>query len=475
MQDSTSSEASLVAEIVALTQINGGVLPQDEPALWAELAIWRNLTPNPDPIPNAKNVLASLDEPWDEDYVDEDGTPSRLAVEALHAAIRKGAGKDLTPGAPEEVEEEEEDDEIAGDGEDISATPTNWSIPTVVDHIRAKRLNLNPDWQRSFVWKPRKQKALIESVLLGLPIPSLLIHRDRETGKMSVIDGRQRLETISRFMHPKEPKGERRLRFRTFGAKQEGWKPGQPLNLAANKYYEDLPEKFRTQFDTQALQVAVLSVSLAHLYQIFKRYNTGSVALNAAEIRNAVFQTSPLHEMMFRLGGEHRDPSKYLGQDEQRTGEDLRYIMQNKQSRYGAYDFIGRFYAFKHEVTGSVAKAIFSFMNKEHKADAQRVETLRQDFIQSFAAVCDWYEHPLTEPKADGAFHAFLATIQMVSTSNGLALIAQGIGNQQTAKVFVRANWKEFAAKVTSEKQNSTNFWKFQKEWVEKVAKAIGA
>jgi hypothetical protein len=330
--------------------------------------------------------------------------------------------------------------------------------------------------QRSFVWKPRKQKALIESILLGLPIPSFLLYKDRESGQMSVIDGRQRLETVYRFTHPKEVRGEPRLRFRTCSASQEGWRPGQFLNPAAGKFYHDLPNKFKTQFDTQNLQVAILDVPLAHLYQIFKRYNTGSVALNAAEIRNAVFQNSGLHEMMFRLGGEHRDPAKYADVEERRVAEDLRSIMKNKQSRYGAYDFVGRILAFAHETTGSVAKATFSFMSREHRADAERIESFRRKFLDAFTATADWYEHPLTEPRASGAFHAFLATIQMVSTIECLNEIRAGGLTEEAVRNYIRANWRQFAeTEVLSQKQNSTNFWAMQRDWTKRLKESATA
>lgn len=458
----------LAAEIVAATQICQGVIPQTAAELWAELATLRNIAPVKDSVANAKSVLESFGEPWDDDYVDEDGAPSLAALEAAHALVQK-AYKNGEDNKALSEEEDDEDDEIAAEERDISAETSLWNILTMVNHIREGRMNLNPEWQRSFVWKPRKQKALIESLLLGLPIPSFLIYKDRANGKMSVIDGRQRLETISRFTAPREKKGEERRRFRTFGPTQEGWKPNQLLNPAAGKYYENLPDKFRTQFDTRNLQVAVLDVPLAHLYQIFKRYNTGSVALNAAEIRNAVFQTSELHNMMFRLGGEHRDLNKYKDAEEREVGEDLRGIMKNKQARYGAYDFIGRFLAFRYETTGSVAKAIFNFMSREHRAAAQRVEKFRNDFVSAFRATTSWYEYPLTEPRAEGQFHAFFATIQMTSTHQMLDLIATGGTTEEAVRFYISKEWRRFANEVIQDKQNSTNFWKYQKRWFEEL------
>jgi hypothetical protein len=470
--DETQSMANaLMAEIVDFTGICNSTVPASEASFWSELAIFLSITPVDNPSRNARAILEHLGQPWDEDFIEADGEmPTYGALEAVHQAITQQRVRDPALIADSSSEPEEEEDDTGFDElGDVNVSDSGWSLSTVVDWIRQGRLILNPEWQRSFVWKPRKQQALIESILYGLPVPSFLIYKD-STGKFFVIDGRQRLETINRFTSPPEAAGERRLRFKTFNARQEGWRPGEHLNRAANKYYQNLPDDFKAKFDTQTLRVAILDVSLDQLYQIFKRYNTGSVALNAAEIRNAVYQSSPLHELMFRLAGEHRDTSRYLDSHEERVAEDLRQIMRGKALRYGAYDFLGRFFAFKHEDTGSVAKATNSFMHKYANANAETLEKYRQDFIAAFNATVSWYENPLIEPKINGQFHAWLATIQMVASDHCLQLIKSGVTDEPSVAQFIQQNWQAFATdKVLVEKQNSTNFWKLQKLWISEI------
>ncbi len=472
--ESQPQYAGLIAEIVDTTQICSGLLPDTMETFWKELSIWRNIPPDPIALNNVRRILESFGEPWDDDYGQEDGSPSLAALEAVHSAVMRAKGMEATAAETGEDADSEEDEEFAPEERDIAASTDTWNIQTVISMVRDGRIILNPEWQRSFVWKPRKQKALIESLLLGLPIPSFLLYKNRTEGKLYVIDGRQRLETISRFTQPREKKGEPKIRFRTPSSSQEGWKPGQLLNPAAKKFYQDLPEFFKTQFDTRSVQVAILDVSLEHLYQIFKRYNTGSVALNAAEIRNAVFQRSKLHEMMFRLGGEHRDSAGYLDRQEQQVGEDLRGIMKNKKERYGAYDFIGRFFAFNHEATGSVAKATFNFMNRESGSSNARIEQLRKEFIDAFLSTTRWYEYPLTEPKPRGLFHAFLATLQMVSSSRMNGLIRDGQTTDARVSESIQSEWRAFAAKVQEDKQNSTNFWLYQESWINRLKSSVG-
>lgn len=476
IDETTSLREAMIAEIVALTEICNGGIPNNEQTLWSELAIWANCQPNEVAIENARVVFEFLGESWSDDYVEADNiTPTLGALEVVHDGVNRRQLVGQASPNDEAIDPDDEDDVGLSSSSSLNVDTRSMSVTTVIEMIRSERLVLNPEWQRSFVWKPRKQQALIESMLYRLPIPSFLMYKNG-TGKMFVIDGRQRLETISRFMGPVEERGARKLRFKTFSSKQEGWKPGEYLHPAASKYYQDLPEALKLDFDITPLQIAILDVELSQLYQIFKRYNTGSVSLNASEIRNAVYQSTALHKLMFRLGGENRNPAAYLDSEEKQVSEDLRQLMRNKSQRYGAYDFIGRFLAFTNETSGSVSKAINTFMDRHSNASTQQLEVFRQQFIAAVKATTRWYEYPLIEPKDGGQFHAWLATIQMVSSNHCLKLIASGAINDEQIGRFVADNWIPFAEnKVLVEKQNSTNFWKLQRAWIENIDTHVGA
>ena len=107
---------TLAAEIVALTQICQGVIPADSAALWVELATLRNIAPSSDALANARNVLESFGEPWDDDYEDDDGKPSLAALEAVHALVQKTYGDGSSDVEPAEDDDE---DEIAAQEKDI--------------------------------------------------------------------------------------------------------------------------------------------------------------------------------------------------------------------------------------------------------------------------------------------------------------------------------------------------------------------
>jgi hypothetical protein len=467
-----------IQEIVSVGGINGGVPPKTVDEFWYQVAVGMQVgIPEHGVLNMARQVFRKLEEEWDDDYVAEDGTsPSLEAYETLYEALKesKESGElQATDVAATDVDEsEDEDDSIGAVGRefDSRAETTQTNIETTLNNIRKESLVLNPDWQRSFVWKLKKQRRLIESIMLGLPIPSLLLFRDSVSGREFVIDGRQRLETISRFASPKPKRGEERKRFKTFPATTEGWREDEKLYPAAGKYYDDLPQEFKTKFD-KAIMVLHTFIDLPRhkLYQIFKRYNTGAEHLKAAEIRNAVYQDSPIHVMIYRLAGEHRSDDAFASPEEARCASRLRSIMRNKVARYGAYDFIGRYFAFSRMSTGSVANATIDFMEK-HKDD--NANGLRDEFIRVFDTTCTWYEHALATPEDGGKFHAFLATLQMVSTRHMLHYhVDKGGVSGESVLQYIALNWEPLALETLGQKQNSTAFWSRQKEWVDRLEK----
>lgn len=456
------SKQELIAGVIEELQLGLGSDPITEERFWLELATALNLaSKSKDMSRVAQAVLNELDVEWDDDFIGEDGDFSLGLYETLDDAVKRFVVARET-GDP--VEEDEDDESLTG-YRDERVAPVTYGLETVHQWIRDGVLELSPEWQRDFVWKSKKMKRFVESILLGLPIPSFLIFEDSKSGKKYIIDGRQRLETIARFKAPKEPKGSARLRFRTFSKGEPGWGPGEQLGDAAGKYYEQLDQRFKTRFDSAHLVMAEFrDISLASLYQVFKRYNTGAVALNAAEIRNAVYQASPLHQMMFRLSGEQR-PRVHVDDEEQRVADDLRETMQRKVQRYGAYDFIGRYFAFAYRERGSVAKATLEFMDLFEGATSAQIEALRGEFIRVFRSAMIWYPQFLTDTDGE-RFHAFLGTLQLVGTKKMLQHVDAGRTSEDAVSAAIARNWVDFANNRLARKQNSTLFWGSQKSWI---------
>jgi hypothetical protein len=453
--------------ILSLLDISDHSLAETEEAFWRGLGERYGVELEPEGVALVQRVLARAGVTWDADFLDEDGTSvTASALEALQAKLTAAEG--------------------AEDGDDESATITlDWKVtnldakksdlPVVylVSQVQNGKLVLNPDWQRAYVWNAEKQRRLIESILLGLPIPSFLFHKDSRSGRTYVIDGRQRLETLSKFKSPKPTRGKGE-RFKTFGPERDGWGPGQPLHKAAGKYYDELPPELQARIDEATMSVnTFVDLPPSALYQIFDRYNTGGVPLQAQEIRNAVYQESAVHQMIYRLAGEHVI-DVYLDERERAAGTTLQKVMRRAVRRYGAYAFVGRFFGFRHETAGSVATATVMFMEHTKSATPEQIEALRLQYLNAFEATQRWYDHPLVKSEEEPTWYAFFATVQMVGASVMLDEIAAGRVTEEQVASAVHDQWPAFAEAREGEQQNTSLFWGAQRDWLQTLASTLG-
>lgn len=133
-----------------------------------------------------------------------------------------------------------------------------------------KRLNLSPEYQRNLVWDEQRKSALIESLLLRIPIPAFYLDEDSE-GNKNVIDGMQRLSTIHSFLN-----NEFQL------------EKMQYLSNCEKKYFRDLEPKLRARIEDTELAVNILDERCPQMvkFDVFRRVNTGGLPLNHQEIRN---------------------------------------------------------------------------------------------------------------------------------------------------------------------------------------------
>src|SRR5262245_38677446 len=77
---------------------------------------------------------------------------------------------------------------------------TDWTAATLVDQLRRKTISLDPAFQRRDAWTDERKSRFIESLILGLPIPQLVLaENEKVKGKFIVIDGKQRLLSLSKF------------------------------------------------------------------------------------------------------------------------------------------------------------------------------------------------------------------------------------------------------------------------------------
>ncbi|MCD8133344.1 MAG: DUF262 domain-containing protein [Clostridiales bacterium] len=140
-----------------------------------------------------------------------------------------------------------------------------------IEHwINHGELDLQPDFQRNLVWDVQRKTALIESMMMRIPIPAFYLSEESD-GKKYVIDGLQRFSAIHEFM-------------------TDGYqlKKMQYLKSCEKKSFNQLDKKFRTYIEDTILYVNILDERCPQMvkFDVFRRVNTGGIPLNPQEIRN---------------------------------------------------------------------------------------------------------------------------------------------------------------------------------------------
>lgn len=188
-------------------------------------------------------------------------------------------------------------DEIENAQRLVKTDAYQMSVGEVVNMYKEGEFVINPDFQRLFRWEIGQKSKLFESLLLGIPLPSIFVF-ETDDSKWELIDGLQRISTLLEFM------GE--LKDPVIG----DFKP--PSALVATKYLpsldkavweisdliNDVPaheQKPLTSPQQLAIKRSRLSVEIlkrpsdnATKYDLFQRLNAGGIAANAQELRNCI-------------------------------------------------------------------------------------------------------------------------------------------------------------------------------------------
>lgn len=141
------------------------------------------------------------------------------------------------------------------------------------------KICMDPSFQRNFVWNNRQMSELIESVIIGIPLPLIYLAESQE-GRLVVVDGRQRLTTFIKFLNSE---------FRLMGLR---------ILKDLNGYnFQDLEKderfsKYATDIEDFQLVVQIIKYPTPDKvrFDIFDRVNRGGTPLNKQEMRNALYQ-----------------------------------------------------------------------------------------------------------------------------------------------------------------------------------------
>ena len=247
-----------------------------------------------------------------------------------------------------EIDDRRSDDderEIEPHRYSISSYGADYPIDSLVKRLRDGSIYV-PSFQRGFVWDLKDASRFVESLLLGLPVPSIFLSKEADSGKLLVVDGQQRLSSLRYFYDGvREPT---RVAFSLRGVDKS----------FEGKTYKTLRDEDRRRLDDAILHATVFKQDEptddeSGVYQVFERLNSGGKKLTPHEIRSAVFHSGPMRQLL-----------QDLNKDEQ-----WRQIYGPKDPRMRDQELILRFLAFYYDMDNYKSPLVF-FLNrfmKKHK------------------------------------------------------------------------------------------------------------
>lgn len=245
---------------------------------------------------------------------------------------------------------------------DIDVDIATVNLGSVIDQLENDEIELQPDFQRATdVWDNIKKSRLIESILLGLPLPSFYFSEDSVTKKLSVIDGLQRLCAIRDFIL--KPKEENPLVLQNL----------QFLKNFEGKTFGELERPDIRRIKALKITMNVLRKTTPNdvKFIIFQRVNTAGEPLTQQEMRHALNQ------------GDAASFIKELAEMDS-------FIKATKHSvktkRMEDRDFANRFIAFYigyKEYNGELDAFLNDQMGELNKMNPEQRESIRQAFDKS--------------------------------------------------------------------------------------------
>ena len=247
---------------------------------------------------------------------------------------------------------------------DIASYPSDLTLSVVHEMWKNGDIVI-PDFQRNFVWSIRQSSLLIESFLVGLPVPQVFFYVDKDN-KSLVIDGQQRLMSVVYFF-------DGYFGSESIQGKQQVFRLQGLQGPFAGKRFSDLSDTHQRKLRSAVLRAINIRQLAPHgeatsIYHIFERLNTGGTPLKPQEIRNCVFRGG----LVQALRTLNNDPHwrKVIGKTTlDRHQKDVELVLRVFALTY-----------FFDEYEKPMKEFLSRSMVKERSGESARVQSFKQKF-----------------------------------------------------------------------------------------------
>ncbi|MFS8213296.1 DUF262 domain-containing protein [Paenibacillus polymyxa] len=257
----------------------------------------------------------------------------------------------------------------------VKTQSIEYDLETLVKKITRNTIKLDPEYQRNHRWNEETSSKLIESLILNIPVPLVYLSQDVDVddeaddlARYSVIDGQQRLTAIFNFMTNK--------------LVLEGMEVLKPLN---GSFYKDLPPFLIRRLEERTIKCLRIDSTLDPQvkYDIFERLNSGSVKLEAQELRNAIYRGS-FNKLIKELA--KHDDFRVLNQINLENPDESKKVQKMED-----IELVLRFFALRNNNYKNLKKGFKLFLSESMEefnklSDAELV-LLREKFLKTMKVI----------------------------------------------------------------------------------------
>ena len=335
------------------------------------------------------------------------------------------------------LDEATRDDTVTPLHFEITSYGADYDVEGMVKRLQRKDIII-PFFQRSFVWSLNESARFIESLLLGLPVPGVFLATEKDTNRLLVIDGQQRLKTLQffyeGFFNPKPTSTSQRV-----------FKLAKVQKRFEHFTYLDLKDADRRRLDNAIIHATVFKQDRpkdddTSMFHIFERLNNSGKKLNPQEIRVTIYH------------GRLMETIRELNQDAK-----WRSIFGALHNRLKDQELILRFLALFYEADRYNAP-LKDFLNKfplRHQNDNDKfMLKCSRLFVKTVGVVRDTLGDRAFRP--EGVFNA--AVFDSVMYGIGKGVVEQGHApngvKRAYDKLVMNKSYLESVSRATSDNFN---------------------
>lgn len=277
-------------------------------------------------------------------------------------------------------------EELAAQRRKVDFDSYDITVDELVRRVHRKRIEISPAYQRQFRWDRERQSRLIESLMLGIPVPPLFMATNVDASEgtsWEVVDGLQRLLSLVNFTGDDETRKSTAL-------------TGESLVLTGMEKLEsleglafgDLPLDIQTGLEDRPIRVIVLNdkSDLQVRFDLFERLNTGGIRLTDHEVRECVFMGDFINLLVELSETDAFNTVVQLAKGNQKDGTAQEYVL--------------RFFAF-HDRYKQFDHSVKDFLNDycEYGANHPRLKARRTLFNETFEYLAEVFPEGLKSRK----------------------------------------------------------------------------